>query len=174
MGEVSVVQGDITSLDVAVIVNAANEHLAHGGGVAAAIARAGAPDVQAESDAWIAEHGPVLSGQAAVTSAGGMPASSVVHVVGPRYREGQANEAMLRASVAAALDAAANLDARSIALPAISAGIYGYPREVATAVIADEVVRWLGAHPTPIQTVHLVAFDAATARDFEAGLAAAR
>lgn len=174
MAEISVVQGDITSLDVDVIVNAANEYLAHGGGVAAAIARAGAPDVQAESDAWIAANGPLQSGRAAVTSAGEMPASSVVHVVGPRYREGQANEAMLRAAVAAALDAAANLDARSIAVPAISAGIYGYPRAAATAVIADEARRWLDAHPTPIESIRLVAFDPATAADFEAGLAAAK
>lgn len=173
MGRVLVVQGDITLLDVDVIVNAANEHLAHGGGVAAAIARAGAPDVQAESDEWVAAHGPVQAGQAAITSAGAMPASSVVHVVGPRYREGQDNAAMLRLAVAAALDAAASLDARSIAVPAISAGIYGYPREEATAVIAAEAQRWLAANAAPIESIYLVAYDPATAGDFEAGLAAA-
>ena len=141
--------------------------------MAAAIARAGAPDVQAESDEWVAAHGPVQAGQAAITSAGAMPASSVVHVVGPRYREGQDNAAMLRLAVAAALDAAASLDARSIAVPAISAGIYGYPRAEATAVIAAEAQRWLAANAAPIEWIYLVAYDPATAGDFEAGLAAA-
>lgn len=173
MGRVLVVQGDITSLDVDVVVNAANEHLAHGGGVAAAIARAGAPEVQTESNEWVAAHGPVQAGQAAITSAGAMPASSVVHVVGPRYGEGQDNAAMLRLAVAAALDAAASLDARSIAVPAISAGIYGYPRAEATAVIAAEAQRWLAANAAPIESIYLVAYDPATAGDFEAGLAAA-
>jgi O-acetyl-ADP-ribose deacetylase (regulator of RNase III) len=71
------------------------------------------------------------------------------------------------------LDAAASLDARSIAVPAISAGIYGYPRAEATAVIAAEALRWLAANPTPIESISLVAYDSATAGDFEAGLAAA-
>lgn len=169
---IEVLTGDITALEVDVIVNAANEQLAHGGGVAAAIARAGAPEVSADSEAWIAEHGPLQPGGAAHTRAGPMPAQWVVHVVGPRYREGQDNEGLLRAAVSAALDRAAELSARSIAFPAISAGIFGYPRAEATAVIAAEATRWLDDHPGGLDRVVLVGFDQATAADFRAGIAA--
>ncbi|MBA2529014.1 MAG: macro domain-containing protein, partial [Euzebyales bacterium] len=96
-----VVEGDLTRQDVDAVVNAANERLAHGGGVAAALARAGGPTVQAESDRWVAEHGTLTPGQAAVTGGGGMAARWVVHVVGPRFRPGQDNEGLLRQAVRA-------------------------------------------------------------------------
>jgi putative ATPase len=167
---IEAVQGDLTRQGVDAVVNAANEHLRHGGGVAAAIVRAGGPVVQRESDAWVRSHGPVGVGQAAVTTAGAMPARHVIHVVGPRYREGQDNEGPLRAAVRAALDAAAAEGDRSVAFPAISAGIFGYPRAEATRVIADEVVRWVEAHPDALDEVRLVGYDEATAGDFAAGL----
>lgn len=170
---VAVVQGDLTKQPVDAVVNAANEHLRHGGGVAAAVVRAGGQVVQQESDAWVFEHGPVTTGRAAVTTAGSMPARWVVHTVGPRYDEGQDNEGLLRAAVAAALDAAERIGARSVAFPAISAGIFGYPRAAATAVIASEVVRWIVEHPGVIDEVRLVGFDGATCEDFAAGLHAA-
>src|SRR3989304_7686911 len=71
---IKAVSGDLTAQDVDALVNAANEHLAHGGGVAAAITRAGGPTIQRESDAWVATHGPLVPGVAAVTSAGAMTA----------------------------------------------------------------------------------------------------
>lgn len=168
-GRVTVVRGDITKQDVDVIVNAANAHLAHGGGVAAAIASAGAPAVDEESRAWIDEHGPVPPGGAAVTSAGPMPARYVVHVVGPVYRSGQDNEGMLRSAVRAALDASADLGARSVALPAISAGIFGYPPADACRIIADEVRRWLDANGS-LEEIRLVAFDSDIADSFRTAL----
>jgi O-acetyl-ADP-ribose deacetylase len=163
---IDVVTGDITALEVDVIVNAANETLAHGGGVAAAIARAGAPVVDEESAAWVSEHGPIGPGDAAHTRAGSMPARWVVHVVGPRYRRDQDNEGLLRQAVRAALDRAVELDARSVALPAISAGIFGYPRGEATLVIATEVETWQTEKPQRLDRVILVGFDDATADDF--------
>src|ERR671918_98630 len=114
------VQGDLTAMEVDAVVNAANEHLHHGGGVAAALSRAGGPSVQRESHAWVDQHGPVQPGQAAVTTAGDMPAAHVVHVVGPRYRSGQDNPGLLRQAVHAALEGAAGSGATSVALPAIS------------------------------------------------------
>lgn len=167
------VEADLTGLDVGAVVNAANEQLAHGGGVAMALARAGGPQVQRESDAWVREHGPLGPGQAAVTTAGDMPAHYVIHVVGPRYRTGQDNAGMLGDAVRAALDAAVDGGVRSVALPAISAGIFGYPPEEATAVIADACAAWLGTHPGTLKTVLLVGYDAATARLFAAALRAA-
>lgn len=170
---IEVTTGDITALDVDVVVNAANEYLSHGGGVAAAIARAGAPTVDRESDAWIAQHGQLAPGDAAHTGAGSMPARWVVHVVGPRYKQSQDNEGRLRQAVRAALDKSRELGARSAALPAISAGIFGYPREDATAVIASEVHAWMQHNPDGLEKVVLVGFDDGTSADFRSGLEAA-
>jgi O-acetyl-ADP-ribose deacetylase len=168
---IEVETGDITTIDVDVVVNAANEHLAHGGGVALAIARAGAPDVDRESQEWVAAHGPLAEGEAAHTGAGPMPARWVVHVVGPRYREGRDNESLLRRTVTAALDRARELGAASVAMPAISAGVFGYPRDEATTVIASQVASWSASHPDGPERVILVGFDDATADGFRAGLA---
>lgn len=167
---IRVVTGDLTLQDVDAIVNAANERLAHGGGVAAAIARAGGSAVQTESRAWVREHGPVGRGTAAVTSAGRMPARHVIHVVGPRYRKGQDNEGMLRQAVTAALEAARDQGDRSIAFPAISAGIFGYPRVEATQILADTAVAWVAANPGALDEIRFVGYDDATAKDFAHGL----
>jgi len=165
-----VVTGDITALEVDVVVNAANEYLQHGGGVAAAIARAGHPEVDEESAAWVKEHGRLEPGQAVHTGAGPMAARWVVHVVGPRYRPGQDNPALLAQAVTAALDEAAALGAESVAMPAISAGIFGYPRREATQVIVDTVREWAGDNPDRLRSVLLVGYDDASAADFRAAL----
>ena len=170
---VRVVQGDLTAQDVDAIVNAANEYLKHGGGVAAAIVRAGGHSIQDASDRWVGEHGPLARGVAAVTAAGNLKARMVVHTVGPRYGAGQDNEGLLREAIDAALDAAADASAASIALPAVSAGIFGYPPAEAAAVIASEVVGWLEAHPGTLAEVLLVGYNEAMTAQFAAGLAAA-
>ena len=169
---IKVVQGDLTAQPVASIVNAANEHLQHGGGVAAAIADAGGPIIQEESDEWVAEHGPIGPGRAAITSAGQLPAKYVIHVVGPRYREGQDNEGLLQEAVTAALDAAAVSGCRTVALPAISAGIFGYPRAEACQVIVSAARRWLDRRPGLISEIRLVAFDHDVADQFRNALEA--
>ena len=169
---IKVVQGDLTAQPVAAIVNAANEHLQHGGGVAAAIANAGGPIIQEESDEWVAEHGPIGPGRAAITSAGQLPAKYVIHVVGPRYREGQDNAGLLQEAVTAALDAAAVSGCRTVALPAISAGIFGYPRAEACQVIVAAARRWLDRRPGLISEIRLVAFDRDVADQFRNALAA--
>jgi putative ATPase len=167
---VRVVEADITTMEVDVVVNAANERLAHGGGVAAALAAAGGSRIQRDSDAWVREHGPVQRGQAAVTTAGSMPSNHIVHVVGPRYRADQDNAALLREAVHAALNGAADVGAATVALPAISAGIFGYPPAEATAVITEACVEWLDAHPAALSTVWLVGYDHATAELFATAL----
>lgn len=164
------VMGDLTRQRVDAVVNAANEHLRHGGGVAAALANAGGPAVDEESRAWVAEHGPVRLGQAAVTTAGDLPARVLVHVVGPRYRDGQDNAGLLRQAVRAALDAARDASAGAVALPAISAGVFGYPPDEAGAVIADEAVAWLAGDPGDVTEIRLVGVDDAGARHFAAHL----
>lgn len=172
-GRIFAVQGDLTRQRVDAVVNAANAHLAHGGGVAAAIVRTGGRVIQEESDQWVREHGPVRSGEAAVTTGGALQASHVIHVVGPVYREGADNASLLAAAVTAALDAAEDREFRSVALPAISAGVFGYPPQEATAVIASAAAEWLAAHENGfVGEVRLVGFDSETAEGFSSALGA--
>jgi len=88
-----IVRGDITEERVDAIVNAANSHLKHGGGVAGAIVRKGGESIQRESDEWVRQHGPVPTGQVAVTGAGNLPAKAVIHAVGPVWGEHPQKEA---------------------------------------------------------------------------------
>ena len=166
---VQAVVGDLTRIEVDAVVNAANAGLQHGGGVAGALARAAGPSLQQESDDWVDQHGPLEVGQAAVTGAGDLTARWVVHVAGPVYGKGQPDdESHLRAAVRGALYAAAEVGASTIALPAISAGIYGYPPDEASRVIASEVVRVVDG--TGLTEVHLVGLDRQAAELFAAGL----
>lgn len=167
-----VVQDDITTLAVDAIVNAANPQLRHGGGVAAAISRAGGPVIQAESDAWVRDQGVLDDGVAAVTSAGEMPATWVIHTAGPVFDPTRDdNEVRLRSAVRAALEAAAQRAARTVAFPAISAGIYGYPPDDATRVLVDEVATVVRDRPEAFDGIWMVAFDDAMATRFRTALA---
>lgn len=152
-------QGDLTAQEVDAIVNAANEQLQHGGGVAAAIVRAGGASIQEESNAWVSENGPVRPGEAALTGAGALSARWVIHVVGPRYAQGQDNKGRLAEAVTAALDAAAAAGASSVAMPAISTGIFGYPPDEAVPVIVAAARRWADEHPDELQEVRFVGYD---------------
>ena len=172
-GETTLVaaQGDITSMSVDVIVNAANNELTHGGGIALAIARAGGPAIDEESAEWIDDYGPLEPGVAALTSAGLMPSKYVIHVAGPIYRAGQDNEALLGAAVLASLDLADEIEVCTVALPAISAGIYGYPPDDATAVIAESVAEYVASDETSLRAVRLVGYDEAMTDRFAGALA---
>jgi putative ATPase len=165
---ITVVEGDLTVQEVDALVNAANEHLAHGGGVAAAIVVAGGPEIQAESDRWVERNGPLTPGRAAVTAAGEMPAKWVVHVAGPRFAPDQDNESLLAIAVTAALDAAEAAGARTVALPAISAGIFGYPLAAACRVIVEAARDWERVHPGSLDEIRLVGRDPAAAGAFAA------
>lgn len=156
------VMGDMTKERVDAIVNAANSRLSHGGGLAGAIVRRGGRAIQEES--W--KVAPVPVGQSALTGAGHLPARWVIHAVGPRWGEGD-EEAKLRSAVRSALDTAAAAGARSVAMPAISTGIFGYPKADGVAVIVDEAVRWLGEHIGAVEELRFVAFDIETASLFE-------
>jgi O-acetyl-ADP-ribose deacetylase (regulator of RNase III) len=137
------VEGDITELEVDAIVNAANEHLAHGGGVAGAISRKGGPIIQEESYKWVREHGPVPTGSAAITSGGRLKARYVIHAVGPVYDGTPLSAELLAAAVRAALRLADENRVKSVAMPAISTGIFGYPVAEAAAVILRTVLEYL-------------------------------
>ncbi|MFH1330510.1 MAG: macro domain-containing protein [Actinomycetota bacterium] len=164
-------RADLTCQEVDAIVNAANERLDHAGGLAGAIVRAGGWEIQDESDRWVAEHGPLFPGGAAVTGAGRLPARCIVHVAGPRYREGEENEGLLGTAVRAALVAAAAEGCRRVALPAISAGIFGYPLPDAARVVATECAAWAREHPGALEEIRLIGFDDNAAEAFDTALA---
>ncbi len=162
----TVVQGDITAQEVDAIVNAANARLMHGGGVAAVIARKGGPVIQQESREWVRRHGPVPHDRPAYTSAGNLPARYVIHAVGPVWGSGD-EDAKLRAAVQGALARADELGLASIALPAISTGIFGFPKERAARVIYTAIQDYFTAHPdSGLQEVRLVLYDRPTLEAF--------
>jgi O-acetyl-ADP-ribose deacetylase (regulator of RNase III) len=131
---VRIVRGDLTEAPVDAIVNAANSHLRHGGGVAGAIVRKGGRIIQEESD----RIGHVPVGEAAITSAGSLPAGYVIHTVGPRWGEGD-EETKLRSAVKSTLALAEGRGFTRIAMPAISAGIFGFPKRRCAQLILDEI-----------------------------------
>ncbi len=137
------VRGDITALDTDAIVNAANERLAHGGGVAGVIARKGGPTIQRESTAWVRQHGPVVTGSAAITSGGNLKARHVIHAVGPIYDGTGRSAELLGSAVRASLQMADDHGLASVALPAISTGIFGYPMEAAAQVMLRAAIAYL-------------------------------
>lgn len=161
------VQGDLTQEEVDVIVNAANAQLKHGGGIAAHISRAGGEAIQRESNEWVRQHGLVSHEQPAYTSAGNLPQRGVIHAVGPVWGSGD-EDRKLAAAVAGSLQLAEELGYTSIALPAISTGIFGFPKRRAGRVIIQAVHDHLTDHPdSPLIVVRLVVYDDATSNDFK-------
>jgi len=165
---IRIMRGDLTAERVDAIVNAANEHLAHGGGVARAIVRKGGRVIQKESTAWVREHGPVRTGTAAMTSAGKLPATKVIHAVGPVWRGGESEEKEdLANAVQSALALASEHKLVSISLPAISSGIFGFPKKLCAQVILKAVDEFFQKHPdASVKEVNLVNIDRPTAMIF--------
>src|SRR3954454_10629447 len=134
MATVEVLDTDITALEVDAIANAANTELAHGGGVAGAISRAGGPEVQRESD----RRAPIGLGEAVETSAGEMPSRWVIHAATMRLG-GPTSADIIRRATAATLARADELGARSLALVAFGTGVGGFPLEDAARIEVEEV-----------------------------------
>jgi O-acetyl-ADP-ribose deacetylase (regulator of RNase III) len=161
-----IVKGDITTEEVDAIVNAANEHLQHGGGVAWAISKRGGPAIQRESNEWIRKKGAVSHAHPAWTSGGLLPARYVIHAVGPVWGEGD-EDAKLSAAVSGSLRVADELGLKSIAFPAISTGIFGFPKERAAKIILGAIETYFEKNTSSgIEIVRLVLFDQFTADAF--------
>lgn len=129
-GEVfCVVEGDLLKEPVDCIVNAANSHLAHDGGVAAVIARAAGPELIQESLALVKRNGPISTGSASITSAGRLPFKGVIHAVGPRWGEGNEEEKLVSALITS-FTLAAGRSWSSLSFPAVSSGIFAVPPDI--------------------------------------------
>jgi O-acetyl-ADP-ribose deacetylase (regulator of RNase III) len=165
------VRGDITRTAVDAVVNAANSSLLGGGGVDGAIHRAGGPSILAECRELRRTRYPegLPTGRAVATTGGNLPARWVIHTVGPVYSPDEDRSALLASCHAESMRVADELGARTVAFPAISTGVYGYPVELAAPVAVDAV---LGA-PTSVEEVRFVLFDDAALSAFERALSAA-
>ncbi len=160
---IRLVQGDITERDVDAIVNAANSYLQHGGGVAGAIVRKGGHIIQEDSD----RIGFVPVGHAAVTGAGRLPSKFVIHAVGPRMGEGD-EDGKLREAVLSALSLASGKGLRSISMPAISSGIFGFPKDRCAMTLVREAVNYLRGHPdTSLELIEFCIYDDGTLEHFK-------
>lgn len=135
------VQGDITDREVDAIVNAANSHLQHGGGVAGAIVKKGGNIIQEESD----KIGFTPVGTAVITGAGRLPSKFVIHAVGPRMGEGDEDK-KLKNAVHSTLVLADEQNLRSISLPAISSGTFGFPKDRCARILVGESASFLRKH----------------------------
>lgn len=157
------VQGDITEEKVDAIVNAANSRLQHGGGVAAAIARKGGHTIQEESN----EIGFVKVGEAAATSGGNLTARYIIHAVGPRWGEGD-EDAKLKNAVLSSLQLGDEKKCASLSMPAISAGIFGFPKDRCAEILIHNIIAYFKSNPdSTLQEVRICLYDQPTMDAFK-------
>lgn len=165
--DLSFLVGDITKIPADAIGNAANSRLAGGGGVDGAIHRAGGRAIMHELDQIRARIGQCPAGDAVATRAGKLPAQWVIHAVGPVYRDGQTGEPeALRSCYERCLELSDELGARTLTLPAISTGVYGYPMDLASKVAVGAVASKLSGGETRVESVTFVLFDDTAFRQF--------
>jgi O-acetyl-ADP-ribose deacetylase (regulator of RNase III) len=160
------VEGDITSRCVDVVVNAANSYLKHGGGVAAAILKKGGQIIQEESD----RIGFVPVGSATITTSGKLPCKAIIHAVGPRMGEGD-EDRKLKSAIRASLMLASERGFRDISIPAISSGIYGFPKDRCAHILVNESMNFLlnvnnDKSRSTIETVEFCIIDYHTLKEF--------
>jgi O-acetyl-ADP-ribose deacetylase len=162
-----VCQGDLTEEMLDAIVNPANSHLSHGGGVAGAIVRKGGSVIQVESDAWVKKYGPVTHAKPAYTSPGRLGCRYVIHAVGPMWGEGN-EDAKLEDAVLGSLHLAERLNLNSIAFPAISTGIFGFPKDRAALIIYDSIAEYFTENKqSKVTRVRLTIIDEPTLKVFQ-------
>jgi len=158
---VELVQGDITEMETDAIVNAANAALQLGGGVAGAIRRKGGPKIQEECN----KIGGTFVGGAVITTGGKLRAKYVIHAVGPRYGEGD-EDRKLRNATLNSLKLADQYSLRSIAFPAVSAGIFGFPKDRCAKIMLSTTVEYLKG-TTNLQRIVFCLYDSETFHIFE-------
>ncbi|HET9875614.1 MAG TPA: O-acetyl-ADP-ribose deacetylase [Mycobacterium sp.] len=172
MTEIRVIRGDITAVEVDAIVNAANSSLMGGGGVDGAIHRVGGPEILAECKRLRENDLPdgLPTGDAVATTAGRLPARWVIHTVGPVYARSEDRSPLLRSAYTRSLEVADSLGARTVSLPLISSGVYGWPADDAVR----QAVRAVRTADTRVQQVTFVAFSEEMAALLQLAVSAAQ
>lgn len=160
--KIRIMIGDITERDTDAIVNAANNYLKHGGGVAGAIIKKGGQIIQEESD----KIGYVPTGSAVVTTAGALKTKHVIHAVGPIWGEGQEEE-KLKSAVLNSLKKANEYNLKSLSFPAISSGIYGCPKDMVARILIGTAIEYLKKENTTLEIIEFCLFDEETYRYFK-------
>lgn len=161
MTQLAAIQGDITKLDVDVIVNAANSRLVPGGGVDGAIHAAGGSSIARETTIIMAEQGFLATGESVITGSGVLPSRYVIHTVGPIWGETPPDQAveLLGECYESCLGLAANQKCRSIAFPSISTGVYGFPKLLAAETSLAAVREWVDGNPNRLSSITFVCFE---------------
>ena len=159
---IRLVTGDITERVVDVIVNAANSYLKHGGGVAGAIVRKGGEIIQKESD----KIGFVPVGSSVITTSGRLPCKAIIHTVGPRMGEGD-EDTKLRRAVKGSLTLASDRKFKSISMPAVSSGIFGFPKDRCAKILVQEAKKFLANNTTSLEIIEFCLIDDETTDCFK-------
>ena len=159
---IRLIKGDITDQNVDVIVNPANSYLKHGGGVAGAIVRKGGKIIQTESD----RIGFVPVGSSVITTSGELPCQAIIHTVGPRMGEGN-EDFKLSKSIHSSLSLASDNSYKSISIPAISSGIFGFPKDRCANILLDESIKFLQNNNTTLETIEFCIIDDETLFHFK-------
>eukprot|EP01120_Amphizonella_sp_Union-15-10_P009367 TRINITY_DN352_c0_g1_i1.p1 TRINITY_DN352_c0_g1~~TRINITY_DN352_c0_g1_i1.p1 ORF type:complete len:234 (-),score=42.31 TRINITY_DN352_c0_g1_i1:112-813(-) len=160
--------GDLTTEVVDAIVNAANSSLDHASGLAGAIVKKGGQIIQDLSDIYVAERGRLQDGCVATTVSGSLPCKHVIHAVGPVWKNGKfGEEAVLSMTIRNVLEEAERLDVTSLSIPAISTGIFGFPKYLCASVMLDVIIKFLSENPTKLKSIRLTNFDEETVSCFE-------
>jgi O-acetyl-ADP-ribose deacetylase len=149
---IRLVKGDITERQVDAIVNAANSYLKHGAGVAGAIVRKGGTIIQRESD----KIGYVTVGSATITNSGALPCTAIIHAVGPKMGQGDEDH-KLRKTIQSTLKLASDRGFKTISIPAISAGVFGFPKDKCARILLEESKNFLKKSGTNT-TINLIEF----------------
>jgi O-acetyl-ADP-ribose deacetylase len=161
-----IIHGNLLTQKVDAIVNAANAHLQHGGGIAGLIVAQGGYEIQEESDAWVTKHGPVSHAEPAFTSPGSLPCKYIIHAVGPVWGEGDEDH-KLEQAIAGSLRRAESLGLSSIAFPAISTGIFRFPKERAARIFMSTLQNFFEKDPlSPLNLIQIVLYDLSTFKVF--------
>jgi O-acetyl-ADP-ribose deacetylase len=159
---IRLIKGDITDQNVDVIVNPANSYLKHGGGVAGAIVRKGGKIIQTESD----KIGFVPVGSSVITTSGELPCQAIIHTVGPQIGEGN-EDFKLSKSIHSCLSLASDNSYKSISIPAISSGIFGFPKDKCANILLDESIKFLQNNNTTLETIEFCIIDDETLFHFK-------
>ncbi|XP_036603617.1 protein mono-ADP-ribosyltransferase PARP9 [Trichosurus vulpecula] len=167
--ELSVWKDDLTQHTVDAVVNAANEYLCHGGGLALALLRAGGPLIEEESQKRIKYFGKIPTGQIAVTGGGQLPCSQIIHAVGPQWRkiDEQRCCAQLREAIINILKYVLNSGIKTVAIPALSSGIFGFPLEQCVDIIVRTIVAFPYFQSNTLKEIHLVSNEECTVAAFK-------